>query len=74
MASDEDVRLGQSRVGPRHATLADIEAQTGVDANVLRAIWGVETLFGTRLGEIPVISATSTLAWEGRRERFLQSN
>ena len=70
VASDEDVRLGRSRVGPRRATLADIEAQTGVDANVLGAIWGVETLFGTRLGEIPVISATSTLAWEGRRERF----
>jgi membrane-bound lytic murein transglycosylase B len=33
----------------------------------------VETRFGTRLGEIPVVSATSTLAWEGRRGRFFEA-
>jgi membrane-bound lytic murein transglycosylase B len=73
VASDEDVALGRSRVGPVRSTLADIERSTGVDANVLAAIWGVETRFGTRLGEIPVISATSTLAWEGRRGRFFEA-
>jgi membrane-bound lytic murein transglycosylase B len=73
VASEDDVALGRSRVGPVRSTLTDIERSTGVDANVLAAIWGVETRFGTRLGEIPVISATSTLAWEGRRGRFFEA-
>jgi membrane-bound lytic murein transglycosylase B len=59
--------------GPGAVDADDIERSTGVDANVLAAIWGVETRFGTRLGEIPVISATSTLAWEGRRGRFFEA-
>jgi membrane-bound lytic murein transglycosylase B len=73
VASEEDIALGRSRVRPVRPVLADIEQATGVDADVLAAIWGVETRFGTRLGEIPVISATSTLAWEGRRGRFFEA-
>ncbi|PWK55591.1 lytic murein transglycosylase [Roseicyclus mahoneyensis] len=73
VASDEDLALGRTRVGPQRATLAAIEAQSGVDADVIAAIWGLETRFGTRLGDIPVISATSTLAWEGRRGRFFEA-
>ena len=73
VASEEDIGLGRSRVGPVRPVLADIERATGVDGDVLAAIWGVETRFGTRLGEIPVISASSTLAWEGRRGRFFEA-
>jgi lytic murein transglycosylase len=73
VASDEDVALGRARVGPVRGILADIEGATGVSGDVLAAIWGVETRFGTRLGRIPVISATSTLAWEGRRGRFFEA-
>jgi membrane-bound lytic murein transglycosylase B len=73
VASDEDVALGRARVGPVRGILSDIEGATGVSGDVLGAIWGVETLFGTRLGLIPVVSATSTLAWEGRRGRFFEA-
>jgi lytic murein transglycosylase len=73
VASDDDLATGRPRVAAQRSTLAAIEAESGVDANVLAAIWGLETRFGTRLGEIPVISATSTLAWEGRRGRFFEA-
>jgi membrane-bound lytic murein transglycosylase B len=73
VASDEDLAVGRPRVQSVRPVLAAIEASTGVDADVLAAIWGVETRFGTRLGEIPVVSATSTLAWEGRRGRFFEA-
>ena len=72
VASEDDIALGRSRVRPVRPVLVDIERATGVDADVLAAIWGVETRFGTRLGEIPVISATSTLAWEGTAGTFLR--
>jgi lytic murein transglycosylase len=73
VASEEDVRTGRSRIAPYRGTLAAIEQESGVDADVIAAIWGLETRFGTRLGDIPVISATSTLAWEGRRGRFFEA-
>ncbi len=73
VAAEEDVALGLARVAPVRARLAEIEAHSGVDAHVIAAIWGLETRFGTRLGDIPVISATSTLAWEGRRGRFFEA-
>lgn len=73
VASDEDLALGRARVPPQRATLAAIARQSGVDADVIAAIWGLETRFGTRLGDIGVISATSTLAWEGRRARFFEA-
>jgi lytic murein transglycosylase len=73
VASEEDIAAGRPRVAARRARLAAIAADSGVDADVIAAIWGLETRFGTRLGEIPVVSATSTLAWEGRRGRFFEA-
>ena len=73
VASEEDIAAGRPRVAAQRAMLAAIEADSGVDADVIAAIWGLETRFGTRLGQIPVISATSTLAWEGRRGRFFEA-
>lgn len=73
VASEDDLALGRQRVAPQRATLAAVERQSGVDADVIAAIWGLETRFGTRLGDIGVISATSTLAWEGRPGRFFEA-
>jgi lytic murein transglycosylase len=73
VASEDDVATGRERVAPHRRTLVAIEQASGVDADVIAAIWGLETRFGTRLGDIPVISATSTLAWEGRRGRFFEA-
>jgi lytic murein transglycosylase len=54
--------------------LQRVEARYGVPPHVLASIWGLESYFGTKKGTIPVISATSTLAWEGRRGRFFEAN
>jgi len=73
VASDEDVRLGRGRFQRVRPVLDDIEARFGVPPQIAAAIWGVETAYGTRLGDIPVISATSTLAFDGRRGRFFEA-
>ena len=57
----------------RHATtLAAVEQRYGVDRNIVAAIWGMESLFGERRGDIPVVSATATLAFDGRRGAFYE--
>ena len=71
-ASDERVEKGRAAFARHGRTLQLIEARFGVDARILTAIWGLESFFGERQGQIPVISATSTLAFDGRRGRYFE--
>ena len=71
-ASDERIEKGRQAYARHRSTLRAIEADTGVDAKIITAIWGLESYYGERQGLIPVISATSTLAFEGRRGRYFE--
>ncbi len=72
-ASDERIQKGRAAFS-RHATaLTAIQTRYGVDAHIVAAIWGVESQFGEKRGQIPVISATATLAFDGRRGNFYES-
>lgn len=71
-ASDERVSLGRQKFAQYGGTLQAIEARYGVERQVVAAIWGLESFFGTRRGNVPVISALSTLAYEGRRAEFFE--
>ncbi|MBM7068572.1 lytic murein transglycosylase [Actibacterium sp. 188UL27-1] len=71
-ASDERVRKGRAAFARHRSTLAALEAQYGVDAKIITAIWGLESFYGERKGDVPVISATSTLAYDGRRGAFFE--
>lgn len=50
--------------------LARIEAETGVPAAILVAIWGHETNYGQVRGNFDLLNALGTLAWEGRRREL----
>ena len=71
-ASDDRVAMGRQVLRSRAGLLGKIEARYGVEARVVAAIWGVESFYGTKRGNIPVISALSTLAYEGRRAAFFE--
>lgn len=70
--SDERLSMGRAAMAREARVLARVEARYGVPAEVVAAIWGVESRFGTRRGDVPVISALSTLAYDGRRGRFFE--
>ncbi len=74
VAPEEKVSIGRKAYAGQRQALAQVEARYGVPSEILASIWGLESYFGTKRGTIPVISATSTLAWEGRRGRFFESN
>ena len=71
--SDERVAKGRMAYARHRSTLEAIERDYGVDAGIIAAIWGVESNYGERRGDVPVVSATSTLAYDGRRGRFFES-
>ncbi|MGO2451456.1 lytic murein transglycosylase [Pseudomonas taetrolens] len=67
------VRNGQ-RLLTQNAELLDrIEQRYGVDRQVLVSVWGMESNFGTFQGNKSVIRSLATLAYEGRRPEFAQS-
>lgn len=72
-ASDERLAKGRVAVQTYGGVLAEVEARYGVEASVVAAVWGLESFFGERRGSVPVISALSTLAYEGRRGAFFES-
>ncbi|MBA4325952.1 MAG: lytic murein transglycosylase [Rhodobacter sp.] len=72
-ASDERVAMGRQKYAQYASTLRAIESRYGVEGHVVAAVWGLESFFGTRRGTVPVISALSTLAYDGRRGAFFES-
>lgn len=71
-ASDRRINMGRERYRALRGTLDAIEARYGVEGHVVTAFWGLESFYGTRRGNIPVISALSTLAHDGRRGAFFE--
>jgi len=65
-------RIGDGRKLLRkyNRTLRKLERRFGVDRHILVAIWGLESAYGTRLGELNVIRSLSTLAYQGSRREF----
>jgi membrane-bound lytic murein transglycosylase B len=54
-------------------TLERIEARTGVPAQVIVALWGIESSFGQNQGDYETVNSLATLAYEGRRAEFFRS-
>jgi len=71
--SDDRIANGKSALQRYWPTLSAIEARYGVAAEILTAVWGIESQYGVKRGQIPVISSTATLAFDGRRGDFWQS-
>ena len=68
--SADRVSNGRANFAKYQATLSRVEATYGVDAEVVAAIWGMETNYGTFRGGMSVIQSLATLAYDSRRRTF----
>lgn len=65
------LRWGRQILQQQATLLEKIEKHYGVPREILVAIWGLETDYGTNMGERPVLRSLATLAYDCRRaERF----
>ena len=71
-ASDERVAKGRAAFAKHRSTLTAVQSRYGVPPEIVTAVWGLESFYGERRGDVPVISATSTLAFDGRRGAFFE--
>ena len=65
-------RVPDWKIKRARALLKNIAAEYGVQPRFIIALWGLETNFGKIMGNYNVISALSTMAYEGRREAFFK--
>ncbi len=67
------IARGRAKLAEHHAHLAALEARHHVPAEIICAIWGVETDFGRIRGDIPVIPALATLAHASARAAYFEA-
>ncbi len=70
--SDERVANGRKALRQNRKLLDRIEAAYGVDKEVVVAVWGLESAYGEVMGDIPLIEALATLAYDARRGGFFE--
>ena len=64
---------GRAALGQHGGVLGRVEAAYGVDKEVVAAVWGMESTYGERRGDMPLVEALSTLSYEGYRGDFFRS-
>lgn len=70
--SENRVATGRAMLRQYAGLLDRIERQYGVEKEVVTAVWGLESRYGTRKGEVPTLSALGTLAYDGRRGKLFE--
>jgi membrane-bound lytic murein transglycosylase B len=70
--SDTRISNGKAALAQHQKTLSAIERKYGVDKEVVAAIWGLESAYGSFRGRNGVIQSLATLAYDGRRGAFFE--
>lgn len=71
--SDSRVSNGRAAMQQHRQVLKQIEAEYGVEKEVVTAIWGLETSFGSYRGSNRTLSSLATLAFDARRAQFFET-
>ena len=72
LVSEERIQNGRAVLAKHRSTFEAVEKALGVDRYFIAAIWGVESNYGTQVGERSVLRSTATLACIGRRQDFFR--
>ncbi|MFQ3786085.1 lytic murein transglycosylase [Halomonas sp. A29] len=68
--SQARVSQGQAKLAEHRDTAQRMEQRYGVPAEVIVAIWGIESNYGGNFGDFSTLEALATLAFDGRRRDF----
>jgi len=73
VVSEERIARGRENLRSNAALLSRISDSYGVPANVIVALWGIESHYGTKMGTFLVVGALATLAYHGRRPKYFRA-
>jgi peptidoglycan lytic transglycosylase B len=72
LVSEDRIKNGRAILAQHRAAFDAMEKAYGVDRHYVAAIWGVESNYGSQIGDRSVIRSTATLACIGRRQDFFR--
>jgi membrane-bound lytic murein transglycosylase B len=72
VVSDERVRRGRELLPDNRSLIDRFAVPAGIPAEVVVALWGIESNYGTRLGDFDVVPALVTLTYNGFRASFFR--
>ncbi|MBS0520239.1 MAG: lytic murein transglycosylase [Proteobacteria bacterium] len=72
VVSAERVANGRRMLAENRALVDRFSAPAGIPASIVVALWGIESNYGTRLGDFEVVPALATLAFNGFRASFFR--
>jgi membrane-bound lytic murein transglycosylase B len=72
LVNDARIKRGGEILAQYRPVFDVVEKAYGVDRHFVVAIWGIESNFGTMVGDRPVIRSTATLACVGRRQAYFR--
>lgn len=72
LVDDERIADGRAMLQRHAAVLARVEDAYGVDPATVVAVWGVESDYGRKFGQRPLLQSLSTLSCFGRRQDFFR--
>ncbi len=68
--SDLRVQNGRDALAANATTLANLESRYGVPKEILVAIWGIESNYGSQMGHYDMFEALATLGYDGPRADY----
>lgn len=71
-ADKNRIAIGRREYKKNKQLLEEVAAKFGVNPCFIVAFWGMETSYGTYMGNFPVIKALATLAYESKRKEFFR--
>lgn len=71
--SENRINTGKDKIALYRKELNKASAKYGVPAEIIAAIWGMESSYGQITGDINVISALATLAFDSPRAEFART-
>jgi membrane-bound lytic murein transglycosylase B len=72
VVSDERVKNGRARLAENRALIQRFSGPAGIPDSTVVALWGIESNYGTRLGDFEVIEALATLVYNNFRAQFFR--
>lgn len=71
--SQNRIDRGRTNLRDNFSLLQKTEMAFGVPAEIVVALWGIETSYGSNTGNFDLIRSLATLAWDGRRRDFFEN-
>ncbi|MBV0890262.1 lytic murein transglycosylase [Paracoccus sp. Z118] len=71
--SPERIRTGREMAARHAGVLSQIERRYGVPREIVLAVWGMESNYGSNRGRMQVIPSLATLAYDGRRAEMFEN-